>query len=164
MKNRVRISHDMKNVLIAAVAFPILSLLIISAPKGLFPNYNLLGISGRFLSPMAFIFVNTGACYISGVGFFYGTFIKNDRCSLADHYNAKLLVITAVFFLHIWIFLFLFSMALVVSLVCIFLSMLFSLLAVALLSKTGRLPFFAALVLSIWIIYLLFLNVGILFI
>lgn len=155
-----------KRTLLVSLVFPIISLMIIFAPKGLFMSFTFLGVRERFISPLVFILLNGLVCYIAGVGFFF----DSRECSrysamiAAEVYNGRLLILTSVFFLHIWILLFFFSMALIVGGACIGLSVLFALFSVMSFARVGKVSFICSLLLSLWEIYLLFLNVGILFI
>lgn len=159
-------AENAKRTLIVSLAFPVVSLFIIFAPKGLFLNFSFLGVRERFISPFFFVLLNGVVCYISGVGFFFDSqeCRKRPAAIITEVYNGRILILTSIFFLHIWILLFFFSMALFVGGACICFAVLFSLLSVMSFAKVGKVTFICSLLLSFWEIYLLFLNIGILFI
>jgi len=137
MKKKIRIGKNIKARLIISALFPILSLFCISAPKGFFMNYALIGASGRFLSPFTFVTVNLLVCYAVGLGFFFR--ISGRGCGeISDVCNGRLLTLSSLFFLHVWIFLFICFLTPLASLVCILISLALGLLSVAVLTKIGR--------------------------
>ena len=163
LKKKIKLKEKRKKELLTAAVFPLFALMIICAPKGLFPNYTLLGVNKSFLSPALFLMADLLVCYVVGIGFISCSRCREKGGNLTDIYNARLLILTSLFFLHIWILLFIFAMSLFTGGVCIIMALVFALCTLLPLSKCGGVPFFSSVVLSVWTLSLLFWNLGVLF-
>ena len=163
VKNNLRMNENIKKELAAASLFPLTALMIICAPNDLLSSYTLLSISKSFLSPALFIIVDMLVCYIAGIAFVLCTRYLKKGGTVTDIYNCRLLLITTLFFLHIWILLFVFERSVFVSIECILLALIFSFFSVISFSKCGGVGFIATLLLTIWTLSLLIWNIGVIF-
>lgn len=158
MGRRINISDQSKRRLVLALAFPLLSTLAICSPNSFFVNFKLMGINELFLSPALFLIVNAVVCYVTGIGIFC---VRSS--DPAEEYNGRVLLLSSFFLLNIWILLFVCAFSFAVSLVCGGMALFFSLWSISLLSRKGRVAFFSSILLSVWMLSLLFLNVRVLF-
>lgn len=163
IKKRLCFSDSTKRTVIFALSFPIISLILICAPDRLFLNYTLIGINARFLSPFLFLLFDLLVCYFAGIGFF-GSDTCQRRISSELMHKVKMLMLLSLFFMHYWIFLFIFSMEIFVSFFCILASLFLSMYALLLSSRCVNLCFFSLIVVCMWEVSLLLLNLRFLFI
>ena len=163
-KIKKKLSQQTRRTVALASLCPLLSMMIVFAPDRLILNYAMMGIGGGFLSPLLFILINSAVCFIAGIGFFSPSSCGRAGHTQADEYNGRLLMLTALFFLHVWIFLFICSAEMLVSIVSVALALLFSVMSLICFFKVGRIGLFSALSVCAWTVSLLLITVRVLFI